>query len=72
MSSKKHDDTEGVPVRLDGAPDHRADGVPVAIPESASDEAPKPARKRAAKRAAKKAAPAATPTGQSAEPNEES
>ena len=36
MSSKKHDDTEGVAVRLDSAPDHRADGVPVSIPEDAS------------------------------------
>lgn len=33
MAKQKHDDTEGVPVRLDGAPDHRQDGVAVAVPE---------------------------------------
>ena len=34
MSSNNH--AEGVPVRLDGAPDHREAGVPVSIPEDAS------------------------------------
>ena len=41
MSGKKHDDTEGVAVRLDAAPDHREAGVPVSLPADDSAQEPK-------------------------------
>ena len=47
MSGKNHAD-EGVPVRLDGAPDHREAGVPVAVPQDVSEQESKSTAKSAA------------------------